>query len=274
MGKLVNQKSIVTVIGSMPYRLAFAGGWIDQPFISEHNPTPPGSMVVVAIEPTFPFMGRCGLGTSTRQAAMNLWGNSLPDENPAKLMRDLYREENADRDDPSGSQDMAGIIYPGVSRLNYDFNFEGGYFPSHVESNNDPEIANWLEEVIYCLPVNQRPQGYYPLAEQNLNPAWIERLGQSGKDCYTAILNKDAEGLGQSMTETMRCWEVILPHTVRHPSITIDLMKLLSYYQNRYHGAMYSGCGGGYFYIVSNEPVPGASKVNIRIKGKKELRNE
>ena len=173
---------INSVIGSMPYRMAFAGGWIDQPFISRHNPSPPGSMVVVALEPTFPFMNRCGMGTSTRQAAKELWGNSLPDDEPDVLMRTLYQTENAGRDDPSGSQDMAGIIYPGISRLDYDFSVEGGYFPAHIASCNQPKIAHWLENVVYCLPVGQRPEGYYPLGEMNLDPDWIARLGQSGKD--------------------------------------------------------------------------------------------
>ena len=36
--------NITGIIGSIPYRMAFAGGWIDQPFISQLNPTPPGSM--------------------------------------------------------------------------------------------------------------------------------------------------------------------------------------------------------------------------------------
>jgi hypothetical protein len=47
---------MLDVIGRIPYRLALAGGWIDQPFISRHNPRPPGSMVVVGVEPTFRFM--------------------------------------------------------------------------------------------------------------------------------------------------------------------------------------------------------------------------
>ncbi|GEM_PF-6845641 len=34
----------------IPYRLALAGGWIDQPFVSERNPEPPGSMVVISEE--------------------------------------------------------------------------------------------------------------------------------------------------------------------------------------------------------------------------------
>ena len=263
---MLENSSVTSVIGTMPYRMAFAGGWIDQPFISKHNPSPPGAMVVVALEPTFPFMNRCGMGTSTRLAAKTLWGESLPDGDPTTLMRELYLSENAEREDPSGSQDMAGIIYPGISRLDYDVNVEGGFFPAHVTSCNDADIATWLEAVLYCLPVGQRPEGYYPLGETHLDPLWIERLGRSGFDCYDAILEKDAEKLGGSMNETMACWETILPHTVRHPSITTSLVALLSFYQQRYHGAMYSGCGGGYFYIISSEPVPGTFKVNIRVK--------
>ena len=110
-----------------------------------------------------------------------------------------------------------------------------------------------------------RPAGYEPLSIQNLDPEWIRRLGQSGRDCFAAILGQNAAGLGASMNECMACWEAILPRTVRHPTIQIDLVAILRHYQSRYHGAMYSGCGGGYLYVVSNEPVPGGFKVNIRI---------
>ena len=106
---------------------------------------------------------------------------------------------------------MAGIIYPGVSRLDFDYRYEGGYFPVHVESNNDPDVAQWLETVIYMVPVAQRPPGYSPLGEKNLDPDWIGRLGQSGKDCYEAILARDIKALGTSMNFCMTCWEKILP---------------------------------------------------------------
>lgn len=256
---------ITEVIGKIPYRLALAGGWIDQPFVSRLNPSPPGSMVVVALEPTIRFMDRCGMGTSTRNVAMRLWNSKLPERDPAQLVRELYAVENKDKSEPSGSQDMAGIIYPGINRLDYDASFEGGYFPVHVESNNDPDLAAWLEEVIHILPVAQRPDGYSPLGIKNLDPDWICRLGRSGRDCYQAILFKDLTGLGKAMNECMRCWEVILPHTVHHPALKVDLLELLTYYQDRYAGAMYSGCGGGYLFVVSDEPVPGATHAKIRV---------
>jgi len=260
----LNTTPITDVIGGIPYRMAFAGGWIDQPFISRLNPTPPGSMVVVALAPTSWFMTRCGIATGTRRVARELWGNALPDGDPMELTRQLYHEENKDQPEPSGSQDMIGLIYPGVSRLDYDADHEGGYFPVHIESNNDPDVARWLERVVHVLPVCPRPDGYNPLGEKNLDVEWVRKLGRTGKDCFDAIVACDAEKLGRSMNDCMKCWETLLPHTVRHPVLTVDLCALLKYYQERYAGAMYSGCGGGYLYVVSEDPVPGAFKVSVR----------
>jgi hypothetical protein len=257
---------IMDTIRQIPYRMAFAGGWIDQPFLSRLNPEPPGSMVVVALEPTIRFMDRCGMATSTREVAKRLWNGVLPDRNPAELMRQLYAEENKDKPEPSGSQDMAGLLYPGINRLDYDYSHEGGIFPAHVESCNDPAIARWLENVIHMIPVAMRPAHYNPLGIKNLYPDWIARLGKTGRDCYDAILARDAVKLGASMNECMRCWETLLPHTVAHPEITVDLKSVLARYQARYAGAMFSGCGGGYLYVVSDQAVPGAIKINIRIR--------
>ena len=97
------------------------------------------------------------------------------------LVRELYEAENKGKANPSGSQDMAGLILPGINRLDYDYEFAGGLFPAHVESCNDPEVGRWLEEVIHLLPIAQRPDGYSPLGEQHLDADWVRRLGQSGK---------------------------------------------------------------------------------------------
>jgi len=255
---------ITSIISAIPYRMAFAGGWIDQPFVSKLNPTPPGSMVVVGLEPNFRYMDRCGMATSTREVAAKLWNGRLPDRDPKELTRELYEAENRGKPEPSGSQDMAGLIYPGVNRLDYDYSFEGGYFPTHVESNSGPDVVRWLESVIHMLPVAQRPIGYNPLGQKNLDPEWIQRLGETGKHCFDAIVRKDSKALGASMNGCMKCWEHILPHTVRHPTIAVDLVGILSCYQSRYAGAMYSGCGGGYLYVVSEEPVPGGIRVKVR----------
>jgi len=164
---------------------------------------------------------------------------------------------------------MIGLVYPGVNRLDYDFKVSGGVFPAHVESCNQSKVARWLEKVLYLIAVEPRPEGYSPLGVKNLKPEWVARLGQSGKDCYDAIVNRDAKALGASFNANMKCWETLLPHVVRHPLIRFDLMALLKAYQQEYAGAMYSGCGGGYLLVVSEDkPVPGGFKVRVRVASK------
>ena len=260
-----NRNQILTdFIGSIPYRMSFAGGWIDQPFVSQHNPTPPGSMVVVAIEPNIPFMDRCGMGTSTRKVAMQIWDGRIPEGDPAALVRELYAAENEGQPAPSGSQDMAGILYPGINRLDYDFNHQGGYFPAISNQIMTPQSPNGWSIALHAAH-QPASVGIRSLdREEHLDPEWIRRLGQTGVDCFAAIVAHDAQALGFSMNECMLCWEQILPGTVRHHTITLDLIAILAHYQKHYYGAMYSGCGGGYIYVVSDEPVPGGFQVKVR----------
>ena len=256
------------LLGQIPNRLQLAGGWIDQPFVSRHNPKPPGSMVVVQIEPDFRPMDRSGIASGTRAVAMKIWKGKLPNRPPEQLARELYEVENKGKSEPSGSQDMIGLVYPGVNRLDYDYKIHGGIFPSHIESCNKIKVARWLEKVLHLIPVEPRPDGYNPLGVKNLYPKWVAKLGQSGNDCFNAIVNMDAKALGASLNLNMTCWEKLLPHVVRHPFLRVDLMPILQAYQKQYLGAMYSGCGGGYLIVVSEKPVPGAFKVNVRVAQK------
>ena len=254
------------LLGSIPNRLQLAGGWIDQPFVSQHNPKPPGAMVVVQIEPDFRPMDRSGIASGTRAVAMKIWKGKLPNRPPEILARELYEAENKGKAEPSGSQDMIGLVYPGVNRLDYDYKIHGGIFPAHIESCNKIKVARWLEKVLHLLPVEPRPDGYNPLGVKNLSPKWVAKLGQSGNDCFNAIVKMDAKALGASFNLNMACWEKLLPHVVRHPSLRVDLMPILQAYQKQYLGAMYSGCGGGYLIVVSEKPVPGAFQVTVRTK--------
>ncbi|HSA01937.1 MAG TPA: hypothetical protein P5055_14480, partial [Candidatus Paceibacterota bacterium] len=214
----------------------------------------------------FRVMDRAGCASGTRAVATKLWHGRLPKRPPIDLVRELYRAENQGKSEPSGSQDMIGLVYPGISRLDYDFNANGGIFPSHIESLNNPGIARWLEKVLNVLPIESRPEGYNPLGNKQLSPKWIARLGQTGKDCFDAIRRQDLDALGASLNTCMVCWEKILPHTIRHPAIRLDLKALLRVYQQNYSGAMYSGCGGGYLFVISSCTVPGAFRVNVRIE--------
>jgi len=259
-------EDVASLLSRIPHRMALAGGWIDQPFVSRHNPAPPGSMVVVALEAGLWFMDRCGMAGSTRRIATRIWDGVLPARAREELVRELYEAENANKAEPSGSQDMIGLVYPGVSRLDYDASVEEGRFPAHVESVCDPEIAQWLGNTLHLAPIQQRPAGYNPLGVKNLDPRWIRELGESGKECFDAIVKMDVRRLGASMNHCMKCWEAILPHTVEHPTINLDLKAILAWFQSRYPGAMYSGCGGGYMIVASEQTVPGSLQVNVHIR--------
>ena len=253
-----------SAFGHIPHRLALAGGWIDQPFVSRLNPQPPGSIVVVSLEPDQWFMERSRIASGTRKVAMEIWPGGIPDRDPAELARELYRVENDGKAEPSGSQDMIGLLYPGVSRLDYDFKCDGGVFPAHIESNRESEVLRWLERALHLIPINQRPEGYNPLGVKNLEPACVARLGESGKLCFDAIVRRDIAALGAAMNLCMQCWEALLPATVAYPTIAINLQEILAYFQAQYPGAMYSGCGGGYMIVASEEPVRGALQVKVR----------
>jgi hypothetical protein len=255
---------IAEVIGGIPYRLALCGGWIDQPFVSARNPSPPGSMTVVSVEPDFRFMDYAGMATSTRKVAARLWGKYLPDRPYPELVRELYAEENKGKSEPSGSQDMVGLVYPGIVRMDFDIANEGGYFPVRVESCEDPAVFAWLEKRIKILPVAQRPSGYNPLVAKSLEPGWIKRLGESGRSCFDSILARDLGGLQSAMNECMLAWDALLPATLRHPLVTVDLVGIMDYYRKEYGGAMYSGCGGGYLFVASDRPVPGSIGFRVR----------
>jgi hypothetical protein len=257
-------KTLTDVIGRLPYRVQLAGGWIDQPFVSRLNPEPPGSMVVVSLRPTVKFMDRCGMATGTRYVARALWGEQLPDRGYDELIRELYAAENQGLARPSGSQDMAGLVIPGISRLDYDASVNGGWFPCHVESVTDPAIAGWLESVLHLIPVGPRPPDYDPLTVQRIDPEWVRRLSQSGRDCYDAILRRDIAAFGASLVECSLAWQALLPGVYEHPTITQDLTGLLAAYQSAHPGAMYSGCGGGYLVVASESEVPGSFGISVR----------
>ena len=77
------------------------------------------------------------------------------------------------------------------------------------------------------LPIEARPDGYDPLGKRNLDPKRNARLGQTGKDSFDAIRRRDAAALGASFNDCMVSWETILPRTVSHPTLRVDLKAVV-----------------------------------------------
>ena len=237
-----------------PYRLCIAGGWIDQPWVSEIHP---GSVVVAQLWPEIDFNDRSGMATSSRKVAIELWGGNIPDGDCVRNAQLLFGAENPPYSQyVSGSQDQIGLLVPGISRLWYD----GGYWPEKIDNTSDPGICEWLSDVIHLIPLGPRPAGYDPIAVKNLDKTYVKELGDAGTLCWDSILRKDLKGLGKSMTNTFLAWKKILPNTV--PDWLLE--EMTTKYFPFYPGAITSGSGGGYAVVVSEKNIEGEIRIKVR----------
>jgi cytidyltransferase-like protein len=237
-----------------PYRVCLAGGWMDQPWVSEILP---GPVVVAQIWPTIDFNDRSGMATSSRKVAIELWGDQLPAGDPVRNAQMLFGAENPPGSQYiSGSQDHIGLLVPGITRIDYN----GKYWPINIENTVDPETCEWLSKVLHFAPLQPRPEGYNPILKKNLDPKIVKCLADSGAACYDAILKKNIIQLGESMKESFLAWSEMLPYTV--PEWVMDEMQ--TNYFPKYSGAITSGSGGGYVVFPSDDVVDGALKVKVK----------
>lgn len=237
-----------------PYRICIAGGWMDQPWVSEVYP---GSVVVVQIWPAIEFNDRAGMATSSRKIALELRGGKIPEGDPIRNTKLLFGAENPHGSKyVSGSQDQIGLMVPGISRLYYD----GKYWPSDIKTSRDPSVCEWLSDVLYLIPLEPRPSGYDPIAVKHIEKEYVKELGNSGNECWESIIKKDIYGLGKAMTKSFLAWKKMLPNTV--PDYIMDEME--TKYISNYPGAITSGSGGGYAVVVSERNIKGAIRIKVK----------
>lgn len=237
-----------------PYRLCLAGGWLDQPWVSE---VCPGPVVVAQIWPEIDFDNRSGLATSSREVAIRLWGNRYPEGDPVVNAKLLFGAENPPGSRyVSGSQDHLGLLLPGINKLQYS----GEYWPGGIESITDKGTCDWLSDVIWLVKLNPRPAGYDPLKEKHLEKSFIQELADAGEQCWQGIVSKDVNVLGRGLTGSYLAWKKILPQTV--PDDILEIME--RDFWKAYPGAITSGSGGGYVIVASDKTVKDGIKIKIR----------
>jgi cytidyltransferase-like protein len=256
-GLPVRSSTALRQISLMPYRIDLAGGWLDQPFVSEQYP---GTVITVSIEPTLEFNERSGMATSTRNAAIELWDSRLPAGSYEKLAKILFRYDNPPGKSPvSGSQDSIGIVYPGLARAHYD----GDYWPRRIEHLLEEQALQFIESALYLIPLGPRHDGYDPLAEQYLSKEFARALADATDHCWNAILREDITGFGAAVRESFEAQIAMFPHMVS-PSI----MEMIEHYHTQALGWKLSGAGGGgYLVLVSDHPIDGGLRVVVRRAG-------
>lgn len=238
----------------MPYRLDLAGGWLDQPFVSELFP---GPVVGVSLEPDDRYESRTGLATSTREKAVTLWGRCLPMDDRAKLAKLLFAFENPPGSTRvAGSQDAIGIVYPGLIRMEY----QGGYWPREIETVTSSGQLDFLERRLYLRSLGPRPAEFDVLAETHITGDSVRRLAQAASRFWRAVMHCDAGAVGEAMIESFRAQVELFP-LMRTPAIN----GLIEKYGPRALGYKVSGAGGGgYVVFFSDHPIPDSIRPTIR----------
>jgi len=238
----------------MPYRIDVAGGWLDQPFVSQHYP---GAVITLSLEPTVEFNERSGMATSTRRTAIKLWGPQLPADDPEKLAWMLFCCDNPPgKAEISGSQDAIGLVFPGLARADY----AGDYWPTKIEHVLDEELLRFVEERLYLLPLGPREEGYNVLADTRINAVRAKALADATDDCWRAILAQDGPAFGAAVAASYAAQIAMFPNMV-----TPTVAEMVDSYRGQALGWKISGAGGGgYLILVAETPIPDAMRCVVR----------
>ena len=239
----------------IPFRLDLAGGWLDQPFVSEYHP---GSVITISIEPDYDFNDRSGMSSSTRNKAIQLWQTDVPEKDPELLARTLFSFENPPGTKYiSGSQDSIGIVYPGVNKLDYEM---GQYWPSKITKVLDPAILQFIENHLWFITLTPRKTDFEVLSGTHLNAANAKALADAAEKCWTSLLDKDATTFGDAFRESFDAQVAMFPNMVNQ-----QILDQIETYKESALGWKLSGAGGGgYLVIVSDKPVQNALQIRIR----------
>ena len=244
-----------TVKSQLPYRLDLAGTWIDQPYVSKFHP---GWALTISLEPTIEFGERCGMSTSTRNAARKIWPYQLPNYNSEMLAKLLFCFENEPNKNEhvSGAQDAIGICMPGLCRHYYNNN----YWPEKIESCLDEDILCWLEEHICMVLMFPRRPGTTVVEDCNLSEGNVKALANAASQCWEAIMRKDLQGFATSFRASFEAQVKLFP------GMMVDgVAEEIEKYRDKVLAWKMPGAGGGgYLAMVCEKTLEGAIRIKIR----------
>lgn len=238
----------------LPYRIDLAGTWIDQPYVSKFAP---GWAITLSLEPVIEYNERCGMSTSTRNAAKKIWPHHLPIDKPEKLAEILFKFENTPGSSLiSGAQDSIGICMPGLVRHHYD----NAYWPTQFESVLDDDILDWLEKHLSMVLLWPRPDGTDLLKETYINTDNVSKLTAASSKAWDAILAKDLHAFAAAFLDSFHAQVEMFP-----AMLTADIQKVIDSYASQALAWKLAGAGGGgYLILLSEQPVKDSMRIKIR----------
>jgi cytidyltransferase-like protein len=238
----------------IPFRIDLAGGWLDQPFVSIHYP---GSVITISIEPSHSFNDRSGMASSTRKAAIDLWGPRLPVGEPEKLAKILFCYDNPPgTKEISGSQDAIGIIFPGLANAYYD----GYYWPEKIDRITGKTYLDFVEKSLHLVSLGPRESGFDVLDNTRIDSSRAKALASATQDCWEAILSLDITGFGKAVKASFEAQIAMFPNMMNE-----RVQALIEKYQDKALGWKLSGAGGGgYLILVSDKPIGNSMRIIAR----------
>ncbi len=239
----------------IPFRLDLAGGWLDQPFVSKHFP---GPVITISIEPDIEFNDRCGMASSTRFKAIELWQTDIPEGDKEKLAKTLFCVENPPGTQyVSGSQDSIGIVFPGVNRLDYP---KGEYWLEAVTSLKDEATLHWIDSHLWFINLSPREEDYHVLSDTRIDEQGARALAFAANELWNAILKRDIQTFGHYFKASFEAQIAMFPNMV-----TNQVRETIEHYRHQALGWKISGAGGGgYLVLVSEKTIPNALQITIR----------
>ncbi|MEN8097580.1 MAG: adenylyltransferase/cytidyltransferase family protein [Chloroflexota bacterium] len=241
-------------VNRIPFRIDLAGGWLDQPYVSKHFP---GAVVTISIEPTIQFNERSGMASSTRRAAIDLWGPRLPTDNYEKLAKVLFCYDNPPGTEIiSGSQDSIGIVFPGLAKADY----HGGYWPTKFEHIQNEPTLHFVENALYLITLGPRQAGFDVLANTRIDRDGAKALADATDGCWEAILAHDIVKFGHYFQESFEAQIAMFPNMMNRM-----VAELIDQYRDVALGWKLSGAGGGgYLILVADKPIENAVRIVAR----------
>lgn len=234
------------VKSNLPYRVDIAGTWIDQPYVSEHGS---GWAITASIEPTYDFMERGGMSTSTRNAAKKIWPYELPAYNEEMLARLLFCFENDPEKEGhiSGAQDAIGICVSGLSRHFYN----GNYWPATIETVHDEEILSWLERHLCVVPMFPRRKGCSVVEGKDITPDKVRALTEAADRCWDAIMRRDLAAFAGAFLDSFHAQISMFP-AMMQPGVAEEIEK----WKGKALAWKMLGAGGGGNLLLVVDSIP------------------
>lgn len=239
---------------NIPFRIDLAGGWLDQPFVSKFAK---GAVITICLEPSHLYIDRGGMASSTRNVAIQLWNNEIPEENSEKIAQILFAVENPPgKKEIAGSQDAIGIIFTGLNRSIYN----GEYWPYEIKHHSDEEILSFIETYTYLIPLGPRQSSYDVLAETYVSEKHAQLLSMASAECWNALMHKDYKAYAHALTAAFEAQIAMFPNMVNS-----EILEQIRRYSAYADGWKISGAGGGgYLILISQKPLPEMLSIKIR----------